>query len=261
MKKSNFPPNKTIVCSEKHTPDQHKEIMKMCIDYDVPVWHESWVYDINWPFIEFDGEHISCRNNDNHYHTSVSLSEFKAFIRGEGKLPVEFKTGWYKHKNNRYPEWKMYFNFEKKTGYGIGAGSIWVHDYKNYDSYIQESCEPATTEEVTEALKKEALKRGYTGKYINIIGTKRKSKNIIGDIFWIDEDGDFVVNSKGCSYTLMRGGFLVEIIEQPKKMTVDEIALELANKLTFTEIMCNYLESTTKEKLEEILGYKIEIIS
>lgn len=86
--KHNFPKDKTIVCNEKHTPEQHKEIMKMCIDYDVPVFEKTWDFnnDPEFEFLIWDGESVFKCKARHKKDYSVSLSEFKAFIRGEGKI-------------------------------------------------------------------------------------------------------------------------------------------------------------------------------
>lgn len=261
--KHNFPKDKTIVCNEKHTFEQHKKIMKLCIDYEVPVFSETWDFNNN-PELEFliwDGESVFKCNERHKKDYSVSLSEFKAFIRGEGKLDYDKKfTGWKTHSNG----WLGCF-YKGMLKFGIGFdGSFFI---EAIETELEKCCyeRDATTEEVTEALKKEALKR-YSGKIVKAfnlhlmrdfegIGVELDFKESL-----LDNENTLWISSGKWNAIVMENGIWAEIVDPVKKMTIDEIASALANKLTFKDIMYNYLKSTTKERLEEILGYKIEIV-
>ncbi len=91
--KHNFPSNKHVVCKEVITLKKAKEILKLAIDYDVPIYRDtiSHKVSVDFPYYGF------C-NNIRQYSMlddeviSVSFEEFKKFIMGVGVLPPEPKT-------------------------------------------------------------------------------------------------------------------------------------------------------------------------
>lgn len=233
MKKSNFPKDKTIVCNEKHTPEQHKEIMKMCIDYEVPVFSETWDFnnDPEFEFLIWDGESVFKCNERHKKDYSVSLSEFKAFIRGDGKLDSDKKfTGWKTHSNG----WLGYF-CKGRLKFGIGFDGRFFNSKNNLKLKECKYERNATTEEVTEALKKEAFKRGFKGN-IRVDLTKlgfTNNKILIGDeITW---DGEYLDYGTKKTAIFNKGIWAEKINDKYIDMTVSQI--------------------------EEKLGYKIKIVS
>lgn len=79
-------------------------------------------------------------------------------------IKPEFKTGWYKV--NRYNDWLNYYDFENKIRYGFDQYGNWMnpHSFDYYMHLINKDIDggiSATESEVFEALKKEAIKRGF----------------------------------------------------------------------------------------------------
>lgn len=105
----------------------------------------------------------------------------------EFKKDVLKKSSWQKDKS--YPEYLIYFDFENKKRYGFNLNGLWVEDFDvncfNDNNHI------ATTKEVTEALTKEAIKRGLV----------KKAK-------FISPDGiDYGYTMDNDEYTLCEEGF------------------------------------------------------
>lgn len=72
----------------------------------------------------------------------------------------ELVTGWLKHKDGKFPNWLWYVNFDTGQNYGFISNGEFSGSSKNQLEYVQGRCEQATQEEVFEALKNEAVKRG-----------------------------------------------------------------------------------------------------
>jgi hypothetical protein len=112
----------------------------------------------------------------------------QVFEKEKAKLQ-EYYTGWYKHKNNEFPNWLMYYDFKKRIGYGISAYSEWVDKYYNINNYIEENCMPATQKEVEQALKNEAIRRGLVkGKYCKHENPSIEQYKAIKDYFYNERD-------------------------------------------------------------------------
>lgn len=102
-------------------------------------------------------------------NTEISSSDFERLV-----LKEELETGmWYKHKKLLNP--LVYYTKNETYGFGIDGCFI----YKLPDPSVKSAWRLATTKEVEEALKKEAVKRGFK-KGINIKtpnGTEGTCKN------------------------------------------------------------------------------------
>lgn len=76
----------------------------------------------------------------------------------------EYTTGWYKHTDNKRSDWIVYVDFSTGKYFGLGAFS-WIEKDSCLDGMldyvIYNKCIKATKQEVFEALKKEAVKRGF----------------------------------------------------------------------------------------------------
>lgn len=88
--KHNFPPDKVVICKQKLTLAQTKEIFKMCIDVDIPIYEDTLKKPLDdvYPFLIFSSNNTLSQDTgcwiDNSY-IEVSHAEFKAFLRGKGK--------------------------------------------------------------------------------------------------------------------------------------------------------------------------------
>lgn len=177
MKKAhNFPKDKVIICNEKHDINQAKEIFKLCFDYGVEISDDSFCNPIqeNYPYFYYNqnNEFILNSVECSYGEVPVSFDQFKAFIRGEGKIEEEVKLGpnrwvfierdiqydsteqralvFYQGNENPTFGFTHYGNWSNHYGNGINTFSNPKYKY----SYPTES-------EVLEALTKEAVKRGY----------------------------------------------------------------------------------------------------
>jgi hypothetical protein len=91
--KHNFPSDKYVVCSEVITLEQAKEILKLAIDYDVPVFSDTFSNKVSnkFPYYGFSG-HIVQYSSVDDSNIIVSFEDFKKFIMGVGILPPEPKS-------------------------------------------------------------------------------------------------------------------------------------------------------------------------
>lgn len=89
----NFPKDVQIVCKEKHTLEQSKEILKLCVDNDVPIY-SSYIFNDKvreeYPYYLWDGTSLMRVRMYVNSNIAVSLEEFKQFIIGKGKYKVPF---------------------------------------------------------------------------------------------------------------------------------------------------------------------------
>lgn len=81
----NFPEDKLIVCNKIHTLKEAKEIIKLCIDNEVPIEPSiiNRLVNENYPrfIMNTNISHTSC---DPMKYSIVSIEEFKNFIQGKG---------------------------------------------------------------------------------------------------------------------------------------------------------------------------------
>jgi hypothetical protein len=146
---------------------------------------------------------------------------------------VENINGWYK--DDKFPNWIAYYDFDNNTMYGIDPGNEWfnmsIHAFKNNRL--------ATPEEVEAALTKEAVKR-YP------VGTKFKSLNggcdrFNGHVMRYD-NGVLLLGDDYKRLEVFKDGVWAEII---KEKTLDELAIELSGKAT--NIIINKLRNEKQE--------------
>ncbi len=163
---------------------------------------------------------------------SISGSNWKIEIEKEfPKLFVrdELEVGkWYIDPNSGF---MICIEIPKKetsyAGYGFTASGDWCKTKLGTCSW---NSVPATDKEVSEALTKEAKKRGFKeGSKIKCLKDSRTWTSD-GD-FQFDSDGEFGV---GAAYIFIDGTWAT-IIDEPKKLTVEEV--------------------------EKKLGYSVEIVS
>ncbi len=82
----NFPEGKKILCNKIHTLKEAKDILKLCIDHDVPFHHsvlDAFV-DIDYPRFTFTDDVVTQSSDIPEDCATVSLEEFKNFIQGKG---------------------------------------------------------------------------------------------------------------------------------------------------------------------------------
>lgn len=130
-----------------------------------------------------------------------------------------FNTGYYKHKNGENPKWFSYANFETKEYYGSGVLGDWFQGNAEYHlKYITSNCEPMSAEEVTEALKKEAVKRGYKeGVHFKDLHTK--SPGCVDVVKYYKDSED--LRSDGCC--IFHKGQWAEIIQTKTKEEAEKL--------------------------------------
>lgn len=139
-----------------------------------------------------------------------------------------FKTGYYKHKNGEHPKWFSYANFETQEYYGCGTLGDWFFGKsENHLEYIVSCCELMNAEEVTEALKNEAVKRGFKeGVFCDHKNPSCDQKESIKDFFYHEKDNALYGNKRGCGGAIIfKNGIWATVI--PTK-TIQE-AEELLN--------------------------------
>ena len=120
---------------------------------------------------------------------------------------------WFKHKNNKHPEWIFYIN-EDFSSYGINSLGDWVEsNHKGYLIHL----EPATNEEVEAALIKEAKKRGFK-KGVKFNGITNKSivhRGLVMPLVFDSELNELTDdNDKG--WTIFRDGHWAEAMQETK---------------------------------------------
>lgn len=89
----NFPKDVQIVCKQKHTLEQSKEILKLCVDNDVPIYSSPVFNDKvkkEYPYYLWDGTSLMRARTRESSDIAVSLEEFKQFIIGKGKYEAPF---------------------------------------------------------------------------------------------------------------------------------------------------------------------------
>lgn len=88
--KHNFPKGKNIICGQKLSLAQTKEIFKMCIDVDILIYKETLEkpVDESYPYLVFEDDILTQlinKDRNSNRDLIVSFEEFKAFLRGKGK--------------------------------------------------------------------------------------------------------------------------------------------------------------------------------
>ena len=194
------------------------------------------------------------KNNANHFWTKKGMNEFfteteetfeitkETIVKYKMKdeFPEVFKkeeqNGWYK--DNTEPKWLGFFENDCLI-YGFDTeGDYFIHKKPRLDTDKTNDLQ-ATEQEVFEALKNEAVKRGFKeGVYITPMYSDGKDyfpdENIINKPLNFKLKGNvFVVDGGLDEYRIFVNGKWAEKIE---------------------------LKKLTKEQIERELGYKIEII-
>lgn len=236
----NFPSNKATVCDKVLNPTERKELFKMCFKFSIEIADEALteIKNERFPYLGYSnisGDKITAfhveKVSNNLY---VSFDEFKAFIIGKGIIKnknVEFKVGqWYKSCGETTG--KLFCFHGKRDsdgdprGYGfINYGETWMN---NNGNGWGGNFELATPEEVTEALTKEAVKRGF------VIGSwyKSVSKFTTGDIVQLKQGLVFGVGrnilTDGCCGAVFENGVWAEIIPT---ITKEDAEKELNKKI------------------------------
>lgn len=202
----------------------------------------------------------------------VTISNASAEIKklkDELSEPV-FEVGkWYK---NKFGE--LGFNIDGNNGYGFEKCGTWRSDAKFgfYNSYY--NWLPATESEVFEALKKEAIKRGFKeGVTLNIdcggyIGGKLE-RTANGRLFWNSFTNELYLDSpnkyNGC--VIMRDGKWAEIIkDEPFKICGYEVKKEdnnykIGGKTIYRPDVSHlkYLMNSLDVKTAQLGDYKVTI--
>ena len=89
----NFPKNIEVVCKQKHTLAQGKEILKLCIENGIviPECTQKEIVDSTYPYFLYDDKVLNQTYDlDGKNRLKVTLQEFKQFIVGEGKYQAPF---------------------------------------------------------------------------------------------------------------------------------------------------------------------------
>lgn len=111
-------------------------------------------------------------------YTEISFSDFERLVLKNEEYKYVEAGRWYKEKGNKYLFFISKIEGIIALGYGFSNLGSWFNDYSLL-SRIESDCHLATTKEVEEALKNEAVKRGFR-KGINIKtpnGTEGTCKN------------------------------------------------------------------------------------
>lgn len=123
----------------------------------------------------------------------------------------ELEVGkWYKHPNNKYPNWLVYYGGNKKC-YGFRTSGVWDYDYKNeWFEYLNAyPMVEATPQEVESALIEEAKKR-----YKNL-----DFKNVK----YLHEINELWTSSEYFDIQLFANGKWAEVIENDDKPNVGDV--------------------------------------
>lgn len=102
---------------------------------------------------------IYCTQDKDYYIKELFPEAFESQFKFEVRK-------WYK--DTEYPEWKLFIttldpSLKKVKGFGFGADGSWMENAleDNWDYYELEKCVEMSEQEVFEALKNEAVKRGF----------------------------------------------------------------------------------------------------
>lgn len=144
-------------------------------------------------------------------------------------FPDAFKitSGWYN--DSEYPQWLLFFNMEKGVYYGFNHHGEWCEGDVSRE-IIHETESKATEEEVFEALKKEAIKRGFGKKGIHFKDVN--GDNCVSDIeidFWnkdnkhCSEDNKFNISVCKSGGVIYRKGKWATIIETITKKQAEKL--------------------------------------
>jgi hypothetical protein len=154
----------------------------------------------------------------------------------------ELEVGrWYKSENELGCTLGFFQGFDVET-YGIAHFGDWVQNavwfskkgsivFDNFGNDLQHLT-PATEQEVFVALKNEAIKRGYKEGVTCLFGSIKDKRTIKNNIF----DFEFDLNrlSIGGNIIFFNGTW-VEIVKQPKQLTISEIEKILGYKILIKE--------------------------
>lgn len=133
----------------------------------------------------------------------------------EGKKELEVGK-WYKHPNNKYPNWLVYYGGNKKC-YGFRTSGVWDYDYKNeWFEYLNAyPMVEATPQQVESALIREA-KRRYK------VGDKLKDLEFglgvvdFKNVRYYHDDNELWISSKNCNIKVFDNGKWAEVAEEIK---------------------------------------------
>lgn len=93
-------------------------------------------------------------------YTEISLSDFERLVlKKEESKDIEAGK-WYKKKSNKFLFFISKIDGNKALGYGFSSIGYWFNNYSDI-RLIERDCHLATTQEVEEDLKNEAVKRGF----------------------------------------------------------------------------------------------------
>jgi len=110
---------------------------------------------------------------------------------------------------------------KSNVGFGIDYKGIWEN---KYDISGGSGHRESTKQEVFEALKNEAVKRGYMGNHISLIEgfLGSNSVELIGEYVYESNKNRLVVDLYGCVYTVYKDGQWAEIITTLTKKEAEE---------------------------------------
>jgi hypothetical protein len=156
---------------------------------------------------------------------------------------VEKINGWYK--DDKFPNWIAYYDFDNNTMYGIDSSNEWF----NMSIYAFKNNRLATPEEVEAALTKEAVKRGFKEgvKLCGKIGSEDLSYEFEK---WKYYELDNRLELYGSN--VFDNGTWAEII---KEKTLDELASEYYNfRQNWGDATCEAFKAFLKENKQEVIN-------
>ena len=158
----------------------------------------------------------------------------------------EFEVGkWYKYD---YSEPVLACYQGGTNGYGFSSGCWYNNENWTFDSEPKKWT-PATESEVFEALKKEAIKRGFKDNTVlhidcsGYIGSELK-RRVSGKILFCDKHNELYIKGDG-ECVIFRNGKWAEIIEEPFKVC----GYEVKRNGNYYKIVCKKIN---KEYLQNI---------
>jgi len=260
-----FPSNKVIICKDKITLENFKEIVFLCKKNDIYISDLAIVNPLsdNYVYFGWDGEQIS-RYSYNNDLPKIPWNEFKSYFDAENEYKItkeqilhiektspysvsreikqwfpdcfkkELIVGrWYKMQD-KCIDWLMNYQGIGSVCYGFNSDKEWGTEYlmcsQINDTPLWREATPEEVEESLIAYAKSKYKKGDRIKYGGFEGT------ISGEIYWANGSGLVSVPCDKKStrrpnenFPLMKGGIWSEILPTKKKMTISEIEEKLGH--------------------------------
>lgn len=122
-------------------------------------------------------------------------------------------SGWYK--DDRYPKWLMYIDFENNKCFGFDSNRDWLDSSFSFEYKLNKAEYPATPSEVEQALIAEAKKRGFKVGFENTLNCVYTYAIKENDYYYDESINELYVRQKNNTFSkIFSKGKWAEIIEE-----------------------------------------------